>query len=78
MANTSASVSKSDWSLHRKGLIDQQRHNEKIKDAIKAMSFTNVMGKTVKFDDHNQAGHWVALHTVLNKKVALADLVEVK
>jgi branched-chain amino acid transport system substrate-binding protein len=50
----------------------------KIKDAIKAMSFTNVMGKTVKFDDYNQAGHWVALHTVLNKKVALAGLVEVK
>jgi hypothetical protein len=42
------------------------------------MSFTNVMGKTVKFDEYNQAGHWVALHTVLNKKVALADLVEVK
>jgi branched-chain amino acid transport system substrate-binding protein len=50
----------------------------KIKDAIKAMSFTNVMGKTVKFDDYNQAGHWVALHTVLNKKVELAGLVEVK
>jgi branched-chain amino acid transport system substrate-binding protein len=50
----------------------------KIRDAIKAMSFTNVMGKTVKFDDYNQAGHWVALHTVLNKKVTLADLVEVK
>jgi uncharacterized protein len=29
------SVSKSDWSLHRKGLIDQHRHNEKIKEAIK-------------------------------------------
>src|SRR5205823_11512646 len=29
------SVTKSDWSLHRKGLVDQQRHNEKIKDAIK-------------------------------------------
>ncbi len=50
----------------------------KIKDAIKAMSFTNVMGKTVKFDEYNQAGHWVALHTVLNRKVTLADLVEVK
>ena len=50
----------------------------KIKDAIKKMSFTNVMGKTVTFDDHNQAGHWVALHTVLNKKVALADVVQVK
>lgn len=50
----------------------------KIKDAIKNMTFTNVMGKTVKFDDHNSAGHYVALHTVLNKKVALADVVEVK
>jgi len=50
----------------------------KIKDAIKAMSFTNVMGKTVKFDEYNQAGHWVALHTVQNRKVTLADLVEVK
>ncbi len=50
---------------------------EKIKDAIQKMSFTNVMGKTVKFDDHNQAGHWVALHTVMDKKVALADMVEV-
>jgi branched-chain amino acid transport system substrate-binding protein len=50
----------------------------KIKDAMKGMSFTNVMGKTVKFDEYNQAGHWVALHTVLNKKVTLAELVEVK
>jgi uncharacterized protein len=29
------SVSQADWSLHRKGYIDQQRHNEKIKEAIK-------------------------------------------
>ncbi|MDB5082025.1 MAG: yhbH [Chloroflexi bacterium] len=29
------SVSKQDWSLHRKGPIDQQRHKEKIKEAIK-------------------------------------------
>jgi branched-chain amino acid transport system substrate-binding protein len=50
----------------------------KIKDAMKGMSFTNVMGKTVKFDEYNQAGHWVALHTVLNRKVTLAELVEVK
>jgi len=45
---------------------------------MKAMTFTNVMGKTVKFDEYNQAGHWVALHTVLNRKVTLAELVEVK
>lgn len=29
------SVSKSDWTLHRKGSVDQQRHNEKIREAIK-------------------------------------------
>jgi uncharacterized protein len=29
------SVSQADWSLHRKGYVDQQRHNDKIKEAIK-------------------------------------------
>jgi Uncharacterized conserved protein len=28
-------VSKSDWSLHRKGHEDQQRHKEKIREAIR-------------------------------------------
>ncbi len=28
-------VSRHDWSLHRKGSIDQQRHKEKVRDAIK-------------------------------------------
>lgn len=51
---------------------------EKIKDAIKKMKFTNLMGKEVTFDDHNSAGHYVVLHTVINKKVAVADVVEVK
>src|SRR5919109_731869 len=27
------SLSKNDWSLHRKGPIDQARHNEKVKEA---------------------------------------------
>ena len=27
--------SKNDWSLHRKGPIDQARHNQKVKEAIK-------------------------------------------
>jgi branched-chain amino acid transport system substrate-binding protein len=50
----------------------------KIKDAIKNLTFTNVMGKTVKFDDHNSAGHFVVLQTVADKKVGVADIVEVK
>ncbi len=33
--NPTLSVSQHDWSLHRKGPIDQARHNAKIKEAIK-------------------------------------------
>ena len=29
------SISQQDWSLHRKGPIDQARHNERVKEAIK-------------------------------------------
>src|SRR5262245_58586252 len=29
------SVQRNDWSLQRKGIIDQERHKERIKDAIK-------------------------------------------
>jgi uncharacterized protein len=35
MMTPTVSLSKNDWSLHRKGPIDQARHNEKVKDAIK-------------------------------------------
>ncbi|MGZ6389165.1 MAG: DUF444 family protein, partial [Ktedonobacterales bacterium] len=30
-----ASISQHDWSLHRKGSIDQERHKQKIREAIK-------------------------------------------
>lgn len=50
----------------------------KVKDAIKNLKFTNVMGKQVWFDDHNSAGRFVVLQTVKDKKVAVADIVEVK
>ncbi len=30
-----SSLNRSDWSLHRKGAIDQARHKEKVKDAIR-------------------------------------------
>jgi branched-chain amino acid transport system substrate-binding protein len=51
---------------------------EKVMKAIKNMKFTNVMGKTVTFDDHNSAGRFVVLQTVIDKKVGVADIVEVK
>ncbi len=35
MRDTSYIISKEDWSLHRKGYIDQQRHMQKVKEAIK-------------------------------------------
>jgi len=50
----------------------------KVKDAIKKLRFTNVMGKEVWFDDNNSAGRFVVLQTVVNKKVGVADIVEVK
>ncbi len=30
-----SSISRHDWSLHRKGSIDQERHKQKIREAIK-------------------------------------------
>jgi len=32
---TGASISHADWSLHRKGRMDQKRHDQKIKEAIR-------------------------------------------
>jgi branched-chain amino acid transport system substrate-binding protein len=50
----------------------------KVRDAMKALKFTNVMGKQVSFDDHNQAGKFVVLQTVKDRKVGVADIVEVR
>lgn len=33
--NSSIALTQHDWSLHRKGSIDQARHNEKVKEALK-------------------------------------------
>ena len=49
-----------------------------VRDAMKKLKFTTVYGKEVTFDDHNQAGRFVILQTVKNKKVTVADIVEVK
>jgi sporulation protein YhbH len=42
--SASVSLSKNDWSLHRKGPIDQARHNEKVKEAIKD-NLANIVGE---------------------------------
>ncbi|MBX6396162.1 MAG: DUF444 family protein, partial [Alicyclobacillaceae bacterium] len=35
MAPVRFTISKEDWSLHRKGFQDQQRHQEKVREAIR-------------------------------------------
>ena len=49
-----------------------------IRDAIKKIEFTNVMGAPVKFDDHNQAGKVVLIEGVADKKVKLLKEVLLK
>lgn len=51
---------------------------QKVMEAMRKVKIDNLMGKTVTFDDHNSMGHYVVLQTVKNRKVAVADLVEVK
>jgi branched-chain amino acid transport system substrate-binding protein len=50
----------------------------KVRDAIKNLKFTTVLGKTVTFDDHNQAGRYVVLQMVKNRKVIVADIVDAR
>ncbi len=49
-----------------------------VRDAIKKIDFTNVMGAPVKFDDHNQAGKLVLIEGVADKKVKLLKEVTLK
>jgi branched-chain amino acid transport system substrate-binding protein len=49
-----------------------------VRDAIKRMKFTTVFGKEVTFDDHNQAGRYVLIQTVKDRKVQIAEIVDVR
>jgi branched-chain amino acid transport system substrate-binding protein len=49
-----------------------------IRDAIKKIEFTNVMGAPVKFDDHNQAGKVVLIEGVQDKKAKILQEVTLK
>lgn len=50
----------------------------KVRDAIKKIEFTNVMGAPVKFDDHNQAGKVVLIEGIADKKVKILKEVLLK
>ena len=47
-------VSREDWSLHRKGEIDRQRHREKVKEAIKKNLADIVSEESIIMSDGNK------------------------
>lgn len=47
-------VSRDDWSLHRKGYIDQQRHQEKVRDAIRDNLADIVSEESIIMSDGNK------------------------
>jgi branched-chain amino acid transport system substrate-binding protein len=49
-----------------------------VRDAMKKLVFTTVFGKEVTFDDHNQAGKYVLIQAVKDRKVIIAELVDLK
>ena len=48
----------------------------KIRDALAKLSFKTVLGRTVRFDDHNQAGKVIVLQAVKNREIKIVDLVQ--
>jgi branched-chain amino acid transport system substrate-binding protein len=49
-----------------------------IRDAIKKIRFSNVMGAPVKFDDHNQAGKVVLIEGIADKKLSILKEVSLQ
>ena len=49
-----------------------------IRDAIKNIQFTNVMGAPVKFDDHNQAGKLVLIEGITDRKLTILKEVSLQ
>ena len=45
---------------------------------MKKLKFTLVYGKETSFDDHNQAGRYVLIQAVKDKKVTIAEIIELK
>ena len=70
------SVSQHDWSLHRKGQIDQERHKEKIKEAKvfhsildKAKKSMDDAGKTMEIRrDEGKERRYLEVGEMMNAK----------
>ncbi|CAM3974738.1 sporulation protein YhbH [Alicyclobacillus pomorum] len=54
MSGTQFTLQKDDWSLHRKGQQDQQRHNEKVKQAIKENLGDLISDESIVMSDGRQ------------------------
>lgn len=50
----------------------------KIRDALQHATFVNAMGRTVKFDAHNQAGTTIVINTVKDRAVKVAKVLELR
>jgi branched-chain amino acid transport system substrate-binding protein len=50
----------------------------KIRDALQHITFVNAMGRTVKFDDHNQAGTSIVINAVKDRAVKVVEVLELK
>lgn len=48
----------------------------KIRDALKHTRFVTLLGKTVSFDDHNQAGKVAVIQKVEHRQVKVVDVLE--
>ena len=51
---------------------------EKIREGLTKVKLTMLHGKTVSFDDYNQAGKVVVIQSARNKKVDIVELYELK
>ena len=66
-------LTQNDWSLHRKGPIDQSRHNEKVKEAIKG-NLPSVIGEEAIITSYEYLSQAVdgtaGTHVLANREVS--------
>ena len=51
---------------------------EKIRDALRTIAFTNVMGQPVKFDDQNQGGRIVVIEEISGHKAKVMKVINLQ
>ena len=51
---------------------------EKIRDALRTITFTNVMGQPIKFDDQNQGGRIVVIEEISGRKAKVMKIINLQ